>query len=291
MLELKTITIGEFEFDYWLTGDKNNELIIFLHGFPETSIIWSRLMNSISALGFYCVAPNMRGYSKGACPKGIKNYSFKKLSADILSIADALAKDRLHLIAHDLGATIGWDIVYNNPKRIISWTALSAPHNRAFFEALKTDKVQKKKSNYAKFILLPIIPEIIMRRNDFKWLRRVWKNSSPEEVDYHLTIFRRKSSLTGALNYYRANLRDKSYTIGYIDTPTLYIWGKKDTAVGEIAAKGTAQYMKGDFTFLELLGGHWLIQTNYIEVESATKKHLLKYKIDTDSINNGVEFR
>lgn len=194
-------------------------------------------MESMAAQGFYCIAPDLRGFSKGACPKGVKNYTWKKLSTDILNMADALGKDKLHLIAHDLGATIGWDVVHNNPNRIISWTALSAPHTNAFLEALKTDKVQKKKSQYARFNLLPIIPEIMIRRNDFKWLRRVWKNSSPEEVNYHLTIFRRKSSLTAALNYYRANLRDKNYTIGNIETPSLFIWGKKDIAVGEIAAE------------------------------------------------------
>ncbi len=279
MAELKRISIGELEFDYWVAGEKSDELIILLHGFPETSIIWTRLMNKLATVGFYCVAPDMRGYSKGACPKGVKNYSIEKLSTDILNIADALGKDKLHLIAHDWGAAIGWNIVYNNPKKIISWTALSTPHNCAYIEAFKTDKVQKKKSRYAKFILLPIIPEIIMRRNDFKWLRRVWKNSSPEEVDYHLTVFKRKSSLTGALNYYRANLRDEGHSIGHIETPTLYVWGKKDTAIGETAAKGTEKYMKGDFTFLELVGGHWLIQTNYTEVESAINNHLFKYKI------------
>ena len=54
-------------------------------------------------------------------------------------------------------------------------------------------------------------------------------------------------------------------------------------ALGEIAAKGTSQYMKGDFTFLELLGGHWLIQSNYPEVESAIIKHLLKNTIKSNN--------
>jgi len=280
MSELKKITIDELEFDYWTAGEKNPELVILLHGFPEASIMWTRLMDNLAMKGFYCVAPDMRGYSKGACPKGAKNYTIEKLRTDIFNIADALGKDKFHIIAHDWGAVIGWHIVYNHPERVISLTAMSVPHMSAYYKAFKTDPVQKKKSRYIGFFLLPVIPEFIIRKNDCKRLRKIWKNSSSEELDYYLSIFRRKSSLSGALNYYRANFRrGKGMSIGDIETPTLFIWGKKDLAVGEIAAKGTEKYMKGDYTFRELEGGHWLIQTNYAEVESAINKHLLKYKI------------
>ena len=278
MTKSNRVKIDDFEFDYKVSGEGNKEFVILLHGFPETSMMWNGLMDHLATHGFYCVAPDMRGYSKGACPKGVKNYSIDILSVDILSIANALGIEKFHLIAHDWGAAIGWYIVYNNPDKIISWTALSIPHTRAFIKAYKTDPVQKKKSRYIGFFLLPIIPEIMIRWNDFKVFRRLWKNSSPEELDHYLSVFRNKPSLTGALNYYRANLRrGKNQHIGDIETPTLFIWGKKDLAVGEVAATGTKKYMKGDYTFLELEGGHWLIQTNYNEVQHVVEKHLQKY--------------
>ena len=69
---------------------------------------------------------------------------------------------------------------------------------------------------------------------------------------------------------------------GDIQTPTLFLWGKKDLYVGEIAAKGTGKYMKGDYTFTELEGGHWLIQTNYEEVKSALDRHLSTYRTTSE---------
>ena len=114
-----------------------------------------------------------------------------------------------------------------------------------------------------------------IRKNDFNGFRRLWKNSPPEEVEHYLSVFRRKASLTAALNYYRANLRKgKRSSVGHIDTPTLFIWGKTDLAVGEIAARATEKYMKGDYKFMALEGGHWLIQTNYEDVKDAVEKHL-----------------
>ncbi|MGW9686155.1 alpha/beta hydrolase [Flagellimonas sp. 2504JD1-5] len=278
MDQSKKISIGKLEFDCRFSGDKTNEPVILLHGFPETSIMWTRLMNYLASIGYYCIAPDMRGYSQGACPKGVKNYTLEKLKGDIFDISDVLGINKFHLIAHDWGAIIGWDIVYNNPDRIMSWTALSVPHHKAFAKAYKTDPIQKKKSRYVKLFLLPFIPEYKIRKDDFKGFRWLWKNSSPKEVENYLSVFRRKSSLTATLNYYRANLgRKKMQSIGNIETPTLFIWGNKDLAVGEIAAKGNHKYMTGDYTFLEVDGGHWLIQTNYNQLEQAIERHLVKY--------------
>jgi pimeloyl-ACP methyl ester carboxylesterase len=238
-------------------------------------------MDHLAAQGYYCVAPDMRGYSKGACPKGIKNYSIELLRKDVLKLADNLGISKFHLIAHDWGAVIGWNLVYNFSDRIASWTSLSVPHTKAFARAYRNDPVQKKKSRYIGYFLLPFFPEIMIKRNDFKSFRRLWKNSSAEEVAYYLNIYRRKDSLTGTLNYYRANFRKgRGQPIGDIVTPTLFIWGKNDLAIGETAAKGGVTFMKGNYTFLELEGGHWLIQTNYEEVKAAIIEHLPNYRIN-----------
>ncbi len=278
MIVSKKVKVKDLEFDCRVSGEGNTELVILLHGFPETSIMWTGIMHQLATLGFYCVAPDMRGYSKGACPIGVKYYSMDLLSTDITDIANALGTDRFHLIGHDWGAAIGWHLVFNNSERILSWTALSIPHTGAFARAYKNDPVQKKKSRYIGFFLLPILPEIILSRNDFKIFRRLWKHASPEALDDYLSVFSNKPCLTGALNYYRANLRSrKRQHIGDVETPTLFIWGKKDLAVGEAAARGTERYMKGDYTFLALEGGHWLMRSNFDEVQLAVVNHLQKY--------------
>ncbi|MCA0931426.1 alpha/beta hydrolase [Lutimonas saemankumensis] len=279
MVEQRKIKIGELTFNIRISGNENQDLVLFLHGFPESSVMWTALMKSVSESGFYCVAPDMRGYSDGACPKGIKNYDLKNLIKDILDIVEFLGKDKFHLVGHDWGAAIGWNVVYQNRDRILSWTALSVPHSRAFGKAIKMDKVQQKKSAYIKWFLLPWLPEIYIRRNDFKMFRRLWKHSDSEEVDDYLRIFKQNKCLTAALNYYRANLgRGKRVPIGEVYSPTLFIWGNKDLAVGSFAAYENEKYVKGDYLFVEVDGGHWLVQTNFEEVKDAVTGHLKNYK-------------
>lgn len=279
MVEQRKISIGDLTFNCRITGDKHQELVVFLHGFPESSAMWTALMQSVSESGFCCIAPDMRGYSEGACPTRVKEYGIKNLIEDILDIVDFLGRDKFHLVGHDWGAAIGWNIVYQHKERVLSWSALSVPHGRAFGKAIKMDKAQQKKSSYIKWFLLPWLPELYIRRNDFKMFRRLWKHSDKEEVEEYLRIFKKKKCLTAALNYYRANLgRGKRVFIGAVDTPTLFIWGNKDLAVGSFAAYENEKYVRGDYLFVEVEGGHWLVQTNFKEVEKSVTGHLNNYK-------------
>ncbi len=269
------ISLGNLTFNVRVAGDERDELVILLHGFPETSMMWAHLMANIASRGFYCMAPDMRGYSPQACPKGAKHYSLPALSQDILDLAGWAGKDTFHLIGHDWGAVIGWNIVYHHHQRIKSWSALSVPHSSAFAKALKSSRAQQKKSRYIRWFMIPVLPELWLRKGNFKFFRKLWKHSRQEEVAHYLSVFRRKQSLTAALNYYRANLgKNKFPRLGRIKVPSLFIWGKYDLAIGKVAAEGNHSYMKGAYAFLALEGGHWLIQTNYNEVEDAIIKHI-----------------
>lgn len=283
MQETIKVKIDDLIFDCRTDGDKENELVIFLHGWPETSYMWKKLMSHFSEKGFYCVAPNLRGYSKDACPKGKKQYSLDKLANDILGVSKFLNTQKFHLVGHDWGAIIGWKIVHDHQDSILSWTGISVPHLQAFGKAIVVDTEQRKMSQYVKNFQLPYLPEEGIRKDDFKILRKLWKNSEPGEIDDYLKVFRKPKQLTASINYYRSNYTllkkaAKDKILGDINVPTLFIWGKKDIAIGSYAVNESHQYMKSDYEFIELDSGHWLIQTKYTELENAITKHILKYQ-------------
>ncbi|SNY99480.1 alpha/beta hydrolase [Flagellimonas pacifica] len=283
MQETIQIKIGKLIFDCRTDGDKENELVIFLHGFPETSYMWGKLMAHFSKNGFYCVAPNLRGYSKGACPKGKKHYSLDKLAKDVLGIAKFLNKSKFHLVGHDWGSVIGWKVVHGHENLILSWTGISVPHFQAFGKAIMIDDEQRKMSQYIKNFQLPYLPERQIRKKGFKAFKRLWKHSEPNEVDDYLKVFRNPKQLTATLNYYRSNYKllkkaAKHQILGDINVPTLFIWGNKDLAVGSYSVSESHQYMKSEYEFLELDAGHWLIQTNYNDLEEVITKHVNRNK-------------
>jgi pimeloyl-ACP methyl ester carboxylesterase len=205
---------------------------------------------------------------------------------DVLNISRFLDKPKFHLVGHDWGAAIGWKLVHDHPNAILSWTGISVPHLQAFGKAITVDREQRKMSQYVKNFQLPILPEMQIRKDNFRLFRKLWKNSDSDEIDDYLEVFRNPKQLTASLNYYRSNYHwlkkaTDEQILGDIYVPTLFIWGKKDVAIGAYSVSESHQYMKNDYEYVELDSGHWLIQTKYQELEKAITKHIERNKTGT----------
>ena len=66
------------------------------------------------------------------------------------------------------------------------------------------------------------------------------------------------------MNWYRAmksNLltnQEENVSLEII-TPTLFLWGNQDEAVGRVAIESMDEFMKGSYKSIELEAGHWLL--------------------------------
>ena len=259
------------------TAGETGEPVVLLHGFPETSHMWTPLMESLAAQGYRCLAPDQRGYSPGARPEETEHYSYDHLASDVIALADAMGFGKIHLIGHDHGAGVGWATVFRNLDRIQSWTALSVPHVAAFVNAIRTDPDQQERSTYIGFFVKPEAPEKELSANDYQSFKEWWALSSAEEVEDYLSVFRQEGALTAALNWYRAGLIGAGaplLSVGSISTPTLMIWGNQDDAIGRKSNEDAAQYMTGPYKFVELDAGHWLVQEETERVIDEVLQHL-----------------
>jgi pimeloyl-ACP methyl ester carboxylesterase len=54
---------------YLASGPEDGPLIIFVHGWPELSLSWRHQLPALAALGFRCIAPDMRGYGNSTIHK------------------------------------------------------------------------------------------------------------------------------------------------------------------------------------------------------------------------------
>src|SRR6185437_8642711 len=80
----------------------------------------------------------------------------------------------------------------------------------------------------------------------------------PEEaVDEYVAVLSAPGALTAALNWYRA--MSSSARVDPVGVPTTYVWSDGDVAIGRTAAEACAQFVTGDYRFLELPGiTHWI---------------------------------
>ena len=152
-------------FDVTDEGPVDGRLVIALHGFPEDRLSWSAVIPQLTALGYRVLAPDQRGYSPGARPKGRRAYVLGELAADVMALADVAGADRFDVVGHDWGAVVAWELAGRHPDRVRTVTSLTVPHPAALRDAVLHSR-QLLKSWYMGFFQLPRVPEMTFQAVD-----------------------------------------------------------------------------------------------------------------------------
>jgi pimeloyl-ACP methyl ester carboxylesterase len=273
-MEHLDVRVGDFVFDAITDGPRDGDLVLLLHGFPESSAEWRHVMPELAATGYYAVAPNQRGYSLGARPVGVASYHVTQLTEDVLGIADVLGSQTFHLVGHDWGALVAWHVAAHHPDRIRSLTIVSVPHPRPFANARASDPDQRARSEYIIGFREPDAPERSFLDDDAALLRRAVAAAGPEIAAEHVAVLTSPGAMTSALHYYRA-WDDALDRLGPVSTPTLFVWSTDDVALGRVAAEATKDWVTGPYRFEVLEGiSHWIPEVAPDELARLTLEHL-----------------
>lgn len=126
---------------------------------------WEELLINSSSnnntASIHVVACDLRGYSIGASPDGIEQYTYDTFLEDTFAIADSAFGEGIpfHLMGHDHGAALAWYIAANDFDGLLeSLVTLSVPHIGLLSDALcgnNTDLDQIVASNYFNQFSLP----------------------------------------------------------------------------------------------------------------------------------------
>ncbi len=288
-VQINNISANGFTFKCRTCGlDNKGELIVFLHGWPESSMMWVNLMETFADKGYRCIAPDQRGYSKSARPIGMENYTQRILASDIIELVAAVGNpQKFQLVGHDWGGVIGWVLITLYPDRIQSWTSLSTPFSKVFVDAIKNDPDQRQRSQYIYNFLTPEIPEAYLGENDCERLRgqHIWAGFPDNLLEDYLTIFRDPTGRTATINWYRALMlapedeNNPPIPYGDVYIPTLFIWGMNDVGIGKTGVNLGHPYMKGEYKYIQLNATHWLMEFNEEICSKEIIEHIEKYPI------------
>src|SRR5438309_4616266 len=258
-MERLEIPVGEFTFDARAAGPADGELVLLLHGFPETSHEWRAQLPALAQAGYRAVAPDQRGYSPRARPEGVENYRVDKLAADVLAIADWMGGHQFHLVGHDWGAMVAWQLAGHHQERLRSLTPVSVPHPAAFARALQGEE-QQQRSSYVGLFQQEGKAEEVLLANDAAALKAMLTGAGDDDdIARYARIMQEPGALTAALNWYRAIDLAMVPGMGPIPMPTMFVWSTNDLALGRDGAEATGEFVEGPYRF-EVLEGvtHWV---------------------------------
>ena len=249
---------GAMPLDVWTLGEAEApQTVLALHGFPQSARSWRAVGARLAGHGIRVVAPDQRGYSPRARPEGVEPYRMSRLVDDALAVADGVGAERFHLLGHDWGAQVGWTLCERAPERVLSYTALSVPHPRAFATAYKEDAEQRKASEYMRVFWQPEVAERWLADDDWAGLRRMLTGLPADEVEHYVMRMRDPGALTAALAWYRA--MESGASAPATRVPTTYVWSTDDAALRRSGAELCGEFVDADYRLVVLDGvSHWI---------------------------------
>jgi len=246
------------------TGPPEGPLVVLLHGFPEFWYGWRHQIEPLADAGFRVLVPDQRGYNLSARPREVGAYDLDLLAADILGLAEGVGRRRFSVVGHDWGASVGWWIATRHADRVDRLIAVNAPHPAVWVQAMRTDPEQRGRSRYVSLFRIPVLPEFLMRRENFKALVDALRESkrpdswSDDVLNSYRAAWSISGALTGMVNWYRALLRkrlpDQPQRIA---VPTRIIWGSNDKyAVRDLAERSLHLCDTASVEYLD--ASHWV---------------------------------
>ncbi len=237
-------------------------VVLFCHGFPDTSYTWRRQMKAVASAGYRAIAPDMRGYGRSSAPANAQLYTPLQTAGDLVGLLDALKIPSAVLVGHDWGATHAWNAAMMRPDRFKAVFCLSVPYvprgDVSVFEKMR------KSGHQADFYMFEqirpdadqiwadaavTIPGILYWASASAQAEKRWSPldpsrslhrpapgplpswAEPDYVNYNVAEFQR-TGFHGGLNYYRAAEPYFDLSAAFkgakIFQPSFFIWGTAD---------------------------------------------------------------
>jgi pimeloyl-ACP methyl ester carboxylesterase len=252
-IEHRTLRINGLDMHVELAGD--GVPLLLLHGFPDSSVLWRKMVSALVAGGFRVIAPDQRGFGQTTAPAHTDAYTVAQIAADAIALLDALGIARAALMAHDWGSVIGWRLAADHPDRFTRYVALAVGHPNALVRA---GLPQMLKSWYVVAFQLRGIAEAIVSAGDFWVLRRMTGNEP--EIAIWRTDLSRPGRLTAGMNWYRANFIDTiKADAPRARIPVLGFIGSADVALTVTQMANSGAFCDAPFAWQMIDGaGHWL---------------------------------
>src|SRR5262245_3609562 len=102
----------------------DGEAVVCIHGVPASCFLYRKVVAELARRGVRGIAFDLPGLGLAERPVGY-DYSWTGLGRFTAAAVDALGLDRFHLVVHDIGGPVGFELAAAEPQRVRSLTLLN----------------------------------------------------------------------------------------------------------------------------------------------------------------------
>jgi pimeloyl-ACP methyl ester carboxylesterase len=277
----KTVSVNGEQY-FTRDTEKGEVSVLLLHGWPDDGTLWREQVDFLSKQGYRVICPDWLGHGKSSAPSKKKRYHRFRLAEDIIALLSALHIKNVHLVAHDYGATVAWEIATYYGQRFESFVALSVGHSVAILKELFSGHL----FHYYWLILhgMPFARAYYLRNGAEAFHK---KFAQHPDAQYVLDKLKGEGDKTFFTIWERANpvlpllvnyLSGSTQKVPKISIPTMGIYSDEDVWMTEGQMKNSCHFVSAEWRY-EIInsGGHWLPLEKSDKVNSLLKDWLLSH--------------
>ncbi|KAK5737790.1 hypothetical protein LTR17_006438 [Elasticomyces elasticus] len=256
--------------------------ILLIHGFPQTSYQFRRVITPLSDAGYHVIVPDYRG--AGESSKPWEGYTKDIMARDLYRLVTEHEgiKDKIHVVGHDIGGMIAHAYAVQYPENTTSvcWGECPLPGTNVYHEAKNTTMMW-----HFTFHSVPDLPELLVAGRERIYLKhffdRLAQNPSAistHDLDVYATAYAQPGAMRAGMNVYRAFEADGEMNSNWLqekgkcEVRCLNLWGGKsfsDEAMSKTMSE--PHYTNARFDTVES-AGHWIAEERPNEFVSKVLK-------------------
>lgn len=117
--------LDDVRLHYVTGGPDDGEMVVLLHGWPQTWYTWRHVMPALAEDGYRVVAVDYRGAGESDKPLG--GFDKASMAGDIRALVHQLGATRIHLVGRDIGVMVAYAYAAQWPTEIVKLAMLDVP--------------------------------------------------------------------------------------------------------------------------------------------------------------------
>ncbi len=208
---------------YYRRAGSGGEVVVLLHGFPETSYAWRKVMPAL-AEQFTVIAPDLRGCGDSDRPES--GYDKRTVAEDIHQLVRHLGFRSINLVSHDVGMMVGYAYACAFPAEVRRLVLMEAA-----LPGLGLEKLYDA-ARYPRMYHLPLfeapnaLAEALITGREGMFVRHFMRQQTydpsgvdDETLDVYARYLAAPGALHGGISYFRAHHLDAEHNRENAKTP------------------------------------------------------------------------
>ena len=246
----------------FVLDEGKGEAVVCMHGVPASAFLYRKVVHELAVRGLRGIAFDLPGLGLAERPADF-DYTWTGLGRFASAAVDALGLDRFHLVVHDIGGPVGFEVAAALPDQIRSITVLNTLVEVDTFRrpwVMEPFAHRRIGEFYLGMLNRPLI-RALMRLQGVADRTKI----TSAEVDAYLTLLRRQDGGRAFLKIMRGfelTRAKRDLYVGVLRStryPVQVVWGAADPAL-KITSRGEQARLAARLDEIHRLPGKHFLQ-------------------------------